>query len=89
MMCSWHHSFLYLQMWRIFEPSVASHAVVDPSGVVPGVIGGGHDWSSPKSTGGEGLDCFSYFLLVFLAYVEDPYRNLSCNRGLFVILTGT
>jgi hypothetical protein len=77
-------------MRRIFEPSVASRAVDDPSGVVPGVIGGGHDWSSPKSTGGEeGLDCFSYFLSVFLAYVEDPYGNLSCNRGLFVILTAT
>jgi hypothetical protein len=77
-------------MRRIFEPSVASRAVDEPSGVVPGVIGGGHDWSSPKSTGGEeGLDCFSYFLSVFLAYVEDTYRNLSCNRGLFVILTAT
>jgi hypothetical protein len=77
-------------MRRIFEPSVASRAVVDPSGVVPGVIGGGHDCSSPKSIGGEeGLDCFSYFRSVFLAYVENPYGNLSCNRGLFVILTVT
>jgi hypothetical protein len=39
-------------MQRIFELKAASHAIGDPSGVVPGVVGGGRSLISPKSTDG-------------------------------------
>jgi hypothetical protein len=39
-MCSWHHGIRFIQR-RIFEFSAASRAVGDPTGVVPGVVGGG------------------------------------------------
>jgi hypothetical protein len=52
-MCSWHHGFQFLQWRRIFELKAASRVVGDPSGVVPGVVGGGRGLISPKSTGGE------------------------------------
>jgi hypothetical protein len=90
-MCNWHHGFQFLQLRRIFELEAASRAVGDPSGVVPGVVGGGRGLNSPKSTGGE--EGPSYFLAylssVLSTNVEDPYGKTSCNRGLFVTFTAT
>jgi hypothetical protein len=90
-MCSWHHGNLLLHLRRIFELKAASRAVGDPSGVVPGVVGGGRGLISPKSTGGEeGPLCLAAFLFsVLFAIVEDPYENTLCNRGLFATFTAT
>jgi hypothetical protein len=79
-------------MRRIFELKVASRVVGDPSGVVPGVVDGGHGLISPKSTGGEeeGLFCFTFYLSsVLFGKVENPYGKTLCNRGLFVTFTAT
>jgi hypothetical protein len=91
-MCSWHHGNLLLQLRRIFELKAASRVVGDPSGIAPGVVGGGRGLISPKSAGGEeeGPLCLAAFLFsVLFANVEDPYGNTLCNRGLFVTFTAT
>jgi hypothetical protein len=90
-MCSWHHGFQFLQRQRFFEFKAASRAVGDPSGVVPGVVGGGRGLISPKSTGSEeGPSIFlAYLSSVLSVNVEDPFGNTSCKRGLFVIFSAT
>jgi hypothetical protein len=89
-MCSWHYSFFFLQVrvpcWRIFGFGMAQHTAFGPSGVVPGVIGGGHA-SKPYLSygGGEGPDCFFFILFrVLFAYAEDQVVMSVFLQVLFV-----
>jgi hypothetical protein len=90
-MCRWHHGFHFLQRQRIFEFKAASRAVGDPSGVVPGVVGGGRGLISLRSTGGEEGPSFllAYLSCVLFVNVEDPFGNTTCKRGLFVTFAAT
>jgi hypothetical protein len=59
----------------IFDLTTAYHADGDRSGVVPGVVDGGHALRSCQGRGGEkGLDCASKFLVkILFAKVEDHF----------------
>lgn len=80
-------SFFFLQLGRIFSClGVALDVAVDPSGLVPGVGGGGGTWR--LLSGGEalGLDCvFASFLRVCSVKVQGPVV-ISFSFGVLAVI---
>lgn len=90
-MCWRHHGLFFLQAkevprWRIFDLCAASHADGGPSGMFPGVAGGGR-CSGSCSGREEGLDGFPNFhFKVLLEKSEDSSVNPVWIWVLFVIV---
>jgi hypothetical protein len=77
----------FVPLWRIYNLGTVTHPGGEPSGVVPGIAASDCGPRSSQRRGGEGLNCFSFYLYrVHLIILQDFCPAVVQAKVLYVIV---